>query len=307
MKFRVILFLLIAIFLATFSYFLYSARPFSNDKSVKVFEVVKGQGIKSISQHLVESNLIRNQYSFIIYSYTMGLNKKFKVGNYKLSASMSTKEIATQLSKEGINDYWLKIIDGSRVEQITALPLVQTKNLEGYLYPDSYLIPKYFTVDQILEVIKKNFDKKFAQAKENQTNKMTDNQIVILASILEREGKSLESKQIIAGILLNRMEIGMPLQLCASVQYARDSKNSPKEYWTPLISTQIDTTISPFNTYQNKGLPPKPISNPGYNSLYAAFHPTDSDYLFYITGNDGKFYYAKTITEHNKNIANYLK
>jgi UPF0755 protein len=136
---------------------------------------------------------------------------------------------------------------------------------------------------------------------------MSDNQIVILASLLEREGKSLESKQIIAGILLNRTEVGMPLQLCASVQYARDSKASTKDYWTPLISEQIDATVSPFNTYQNKGFPPRPISNPGYNSLYAAFHPKENDYIFYITGNDGEFYYAKTLEQHNQNIAKYLQ
>ncbi|MDD4106526.1 MAG: endolytic transglycosylase MltG, partial [Candidatus Shapirobacteria bacterium] len=128
------------------------------------------------------------------------------------------------------------------------------------------------------------------------------------ASLLEREGRSLESKQMIAGIIINRLNLGMPLQIDATVLYVRDNQNKLiDKYWQlPITKTDIQLD-SPFNTYKNQGLPPRPICSPGYNSLFAAFHPTDSDYIYYITGNDGKMYYAKTLDEHNSNIAKYLK
>ena len=98
----------------------------------------------------------------------------------------------------------------------------------------------------------------------------------------------------------------MPLQVDASVQYARDSKIIPTEYWKPLVKTSL-SIISPFNTYKNRGLPPKPICNPSYNALYAAFHPIESNYLYYITGNDNQMHYATNLDQHNANIAKYLK
>jgi len=110
----------------------------------------------------------------------------------------------------------------------------------------------------------------------------------------------------VAGIINNRLKIGMALQIDATVQYARDSKTHPAKYW--LVLTKNDLTInSPFNTYKNPGLPPSPICSPGLDSLFAAQNPTPSDYLYYIHGTDGTMHYAKTLTEHNLNISKYLK
>ncbi|MFA5749915.1 MAG: endolytic transglycosylase MltG [Candidatus Shapirobacteria bacterium] len=290
--------------------FLYlNNQPISSNNSPKVFVIKSGDGIKQISQKLEDSNLIKNKYVFLFYSYKLSLNQKIQAGNFKLSQNLTTKEIVIKLSKGGSTDYWLKIIDGTRVEEldVNADFLVKAKNLEGYLFPDSYLIPQYFTTDQILSTIKNNFDQKFAKAKIDAINiKMTNKEIVIFASIIEREARTLKSKQEIAGILLNRLNIGMALQVDASVQYARDSKKKPVEYWKPLNYTDL-SIVSPFNTYKNRGLPPSPICNPGYDSLYAAFHPIDSDYIYYITGNDNKMHYATTLDEHNSNVAKYLR
>jgi UPF0755 protein len=98
----------------------------------------------------------------------------------------------------------------------------------------------------------------------------------------------------------------MPIQSDVTVQYARDSKRKPVKYWEDLAAADI-SIISPFNTYKNRGLPPSPICNPGYDSIYAAFHPTESDYIYYLTGNDNQMHYATTLEEHNTNIAKYLK
>ena len=292
-----------------FSYLKINTRPVSADKTNIMFVVNSGDSLVNISQELKKDSLIRNKYSFLFYAYGLGLNSKIQAGTFRLSPSLSTEEIIIKLSKGGVSDYWLKIIEGTRLEEIN--PLLPNKlplnTKEGYLFPDSYLIPQYFTIDQTLEVIKENFDQKFSEAKVGATNtKLTDQEILIFASIIEREARTLKSKQEVAGVLLNRLEIGMALQVDASIQYARDTKIKPKEYWQPIKPADL-SIVSPFNTYKTPGLPPAPICNPGYNSLYAAFHPIESNYLYYITGHDNLMHYATTLDEHNSNIAKYLK
>lgn len=287
----------------------FNLSAFSSDTKNKIFVINTGDGIVEISKSLEKNNLIKNKIAFMTYAFITGQNKKIQSGTFRLSPSLSVPEILKKLSSGGVSDFWLKIIEGSRLEEISPLfPEGLPKSAkEGYLFPDSYLIPQYFTSDQTLEVINQNFEQKFAQAKKDSTSTLTDEQNLILASLLEREGRSLESKKMISGILLNRLKIGMALQVDASVQYARDSQNKNiKDYWQPVSKSDLSIN-SPYNTYKNPGLPPKPICNPGYNSLYAVFHPTTSDYFYYITGNDNQMHYAKTLDEHNSNIAKYLK
>jgi UPF0755 protein len=293
--------------------------PVSSDTKNKIFVVKEGDGVQQISQNLQDNGFIKDKYAFLIYTIATRQNGKLQSGNFRLSPSLSVPEIIKKLSSGGISDYWLKIIDGSRIEEIIQLfPtglsftsqdfLNKYKTKEGYFFPDSYLIPTYFNLDQTFEVINKNFNQKFSQAKENSTSTLIDEDNLILASLLEREGKSLESKQMVAGIIINRLNLGMPLQIDATVLYVRDSRNKlTSKYWQlPITKTDLQIDSS-FNTYKNQGLPPRPICNPGYNSLYAAFHPIKSDYIYYITGTDGKMYYAKTLDEHNINISKYLK
>jgi UPF0755 protein len=290
----------------------------SSDTKNKIFVINTGEGIVAISKSLEKNNLIKNQYAFLAYTFLTGQNKKIQSGTFRLSSSFTVPEVVKKLSSGGVSDYWLKIIDGFRVEEIATLfpeglPftskdfLTQVKSKEGYIYPDSYLLPQYYTLDQTLEVINQNFNQKFAKAKADATNTtMTDRQILILASIIEREARTLKVKEGVAGVLINRINTSMPLQSDVTIQYIRDSKTTPTKYWADISSADI-SIISPYNTYKNPGLPPGPICNPGYDSIYAAFHPTDSDYIFYLTGNDGVMHYARTLTEHNSNIAKYLK
>lgn len=300
-----------------FAFLYINNKPVSTDNTSKIFVIKSGVGIKQIAQDLENKKIIKNKYVFLFYSYKLSLNKKIQAGNFKLSSDLTTKEIVLKLSKGGVTDYWLKIIDGTRVEELAdSFPnnisftgkdfVAKTKSLQGYIYPDSYLIPQYFTIDQVLDTIQANFDQKFTKAKIGATNtKLTDKQIVVLASIIEREARTLKVKQGVAGVLMNRLSINMPFQSDVTIQYIRDSKTNPVKYWKDINSSDI-SIVSPYNTYKNPGLPPGPICNPGYDSLYAAFHPTESDYLYYLTGNDGVMYYAKTFDEHKSNIANHL-
>lgn len=301
------IFLGIVLLLAAVSGFLfwYYQLPVSPDTTVRSFVINQGESVNTIAQRLADNNLIRNQYVFMIVAREFGLSRQLRAGGFKLSASESTSEIINVLAKGGSTDYWLKIIEGQRILQ---LPVRFDDSLEGYIYPDSYLIPQDYQPPQIYsDIIKKNFDTKFTQAKVDVTNtQMSDVDIVTLASILEREARTLPSKQMVAGILLNRLKIGMALQLDTTVEYARDSRlPHPQTYWQPASAADVHL-ISPYNTYLNPGLPPGPICNPGSDSLYAAFHPTPSDYLYYLTGNDNQMHYAVTLKDHNANISKYL-
>lgn len=301
-----------------FSYIKINSKAVSTNTTNVMFVINSGDSLVNISQKLKSKSLIRDQNTFSFYAYYLGLNKKIQAGTFRLSPSLSTPEIIAKLSKGGVADYWLTIIGGTRIEEIASLfPdnvsftkeefIAQVKSKEGSLFPDSYLIPQYYTINQILEIIQSNFDKKFAEAKIDTTNtKMTDKQILTFASIIEREARTLKVKQGVAGVLSNRLNTNMPLQSDVTVQFARDSKNKPVKYWTDLAATDI-SIVSPFNTYKNTGLPPSPICNPGYDSIYAAFHPTESDYLYYLTGNDNQMHYATTLQEHDDNITKYLK
>lgn len=277
--------------------------PVSSDPKAKDFIINKGEGLISIATRLQANGFIKNKYIFIYDAYISGLKNQIPSGKFRLSQNIPTYDIVKKLSQGGSSDYWVRIIEGTRVEEITPR---FSKTYEGYLFPDSYLIPEYYNPDEILKVISDNFDKKFAQAKKDSTTSLSDKQVVILASLLEREARTLETKKMIAGIMMNRFDIGMGLQIDATIQYLRDSLKPQKDYWTPIKSSDIDI-VSPYNTYKNRGLPPGPICNPGYDSLYAAFHPTDSDYMYYITDNNGVMHYAKSHADHDANVTKYLK
>ena len=172
---------------------------------------------------------------------------------------------------------------------------------EGYLFPDTYHIAADATAHDVVALMRENFEEKTAALQSvAQVSEHSFSDIVVMASVLEREARSLDEKKMVAGILWNRITKDMPLQVDAvfGYIYGRDT------YSPSLEDLTID---SPYNTYKNKGLPPGPISNPGIASLQAAAAPTKNNYLFYLTGNDGLMHYAITFAQHKANRATYLK
>ena len=174
--------------------------------------------------------------------------------------------------------------------------------LEGYLFPDTYFIPRDIKAEKIITMMLDNFDCKIdpqLREKIKRQNK-TLFQIVIMASLLEKEAKNPEDKKIISGILWKRLRYRMPLQVDATISYITGKKSvkiSNKE-------TQID---SPYNTYKHEGLPIGPICNPGIESILAAVYPQETDYWYYLSTSEGKILYSKTLREHNLKKAKYLK
>ena len=279
-------------------------KPVDSQAEKKNFSVNTGDTLSEIATRLDSNNIVKNRYVFIAHAKLLGLSNKLQAGNFLVSASMSTADIIRTLSTKGTRDIWIKIPEGSRNEELTLGTFNKDefliKSKTGDLFPDSYLVPDYYSLDEFLVQVEKNYQTKTAGIKLSPDD-------IILASLIEREGKTLEDKKVVAGILKNRLALGMPLQVDASAQYARDSRRPfPVKFWLPPSRDDLKIA-SLYNTYLNPGLPPSPICNPSLNSLVAIVNPTQSDYLFYIHDTSGKPYYAKTLDEHNQNIAKYLR
>ncbi len=283
----------------------------TDNKSTKVFVVRKGEGLRSIASELKQQGLIPDPLVFYALIKQLGLDGKIQAGDYKLSQSMTPEQIANAMTK-GSQDIWVTIAEGKRATQIAELlqnnlstydPSWKAKLIEneGYLFPDTYLIPHDATLEQLLAIFKKNFDKKFQEASQSASAKLSPSDAVILASIIEREGKTADDKKMIASVLENRLNIGMALQADSTIQYVLGSSIN----WWPTPTAKNLKIDSPYNTYLNPGLPPTPIANPGFDALNAVYHPTSTSYFYYISDNKGLLHFARTLGEQNANIQKF--
>lgn len=298
-------------------------RPVNpGDKTTKIFVVPKGQGISQISQKLKREGLIKSSLAFQILVVKAGLLGKIQAGDFRLSPSMDLTQIMTLL-QHGSLDIWVTLPEGWRNEEIAealqeklGIPTGEFLRLarEGYLFPDTYLFPKEATAAAVVNIMRANFEQRFDSSlrQEAQKKGFSTEQVVILASMVEREAKDENDRPLVAGILRKRLNEEMPLQVDATVQYVianlRCQNPKVKCGWWPKKLTKEDLKInSPYNTYLNPGLPPTPIANPGLAAIKAVIYPQDSDFWYYLSDRQGQMHYAKTLAEHNKNIEKYLR
>lgn len=286
----------------------------SQSKESQIFVVQKGDGVKEISNRLKANGLIRSSIVFFLLVKQSGIDKKIEAGDFRLSPSMSASEIAENLT-HGTLDIWITVPEGKRAAEIAEIlkGKIPTYDLswfnvlatqEGYLFPDTYLIPKDASIEIVVNQMRGNFDAKYATLDTSNTD-LTQEEIVILASLIEREAITDAERPIIAGILINRLNAGMALQVDATIQYAKGKNPQTKKWWEPVLIEEYKTVASDYNTYLFAGLPPGPISNPGLEALSAAVSPTTTDYLYYLHDGNGKIRYAKTLAEHNENIEKF--
>lgn len=306
----------IIIFLAIFTslWWINGTSPVDpKNKNSQIFVVERGQGVRAVSKNLKDQGLIKDSIAFFLLTKKLGIDNKIEAGDFRLFPSMSAEEIANELT-HGTLDIWVTIPEGQRAAEIADSLRKKMPNYdaswdqklaqnEGYLFPETYLFPVDANIDTIITMMRTNtFDNKYSTL--NITKKgFTQNQIVTVASLIEREAKHPQDRPIIASVIYNRLELGMPLQIDATVQYA---KGQVKGNWWPTI-TQDDykSVVSSYNTYLNPGLPPGPISNPGLSSLEAAANPANTNYIYYITDKNGVNRYAETLSGHNANIQKY--
>lgn len=281
--------------------------PSPQDSQPKIFVVKRGEKTDSIAKRLYKEGLVQSPSAFKLFLYKEGLIGKIQAGDFRLSPAMSALEIAKELT-HGTLDYWVTIIEGWRAGEIIQ-ELNFTENTEkfveneGYLFPDTYLIPKDASAEAIIKILKKNFDKKIEPLLSDiQKSNLGLEEVIILASIVEREAKYEGDWPIVAGILIKRWRNGWPLQADATVQYAFGKEGN----WWPKVKKQDLKIDSLYNTYKYKGLPPTPICNPGLSAIKAVVYPKETDYWYYLSDKKGKMHYAKTLEEHNRNIQKFL-
>lgn len=281
-----------------------------------MFVINQGDSLGDISSRLQKQGYIKSEFVFKANTYLLGLHSKLRAGSFSLPPHLDNWQLANFLSKGGSNDIWIQLLEGWRNEEIANYLEDNSiysgksfqylaKDKSGQIFPDTYSIPKDKDVEFFINETIANFQDKLSKASDAPTITLAFQNALVIASLLEREANNLEAMRQISGIIQNRLDINMALQIDATVQYAKDSLYPPKKYWQPINRTDL-TIDHPANTYLYPGLPPEPICNPGFNALYAAFHPIESNYLYYITGTDGQMYYAVTLDDHNQNIAKYL-
>lgn len=278
--------------------------------------VDRNESVRTIAQKLQNAGVIRSPVAFFLLTRFGGYGDKIQAGEFRLTPSMDLFTVADTLT-HGTMDVWVTMREGLRKEEIAS---ILSKNLsfpeneflkrakEGYLFPDTYRFPKDATIDMVLETFAKNFDKKVTIEISDIAQKkgLSLDEVVTIASLVEREAKNKEDRPIVAGIILNRLKIDMKLDIDATVQYALGYQSKEKTWWKKDL-TQEDLSIdSPYNTYVNPGLPPGPIANPGLAAIQAVVDTRETENLYYISDKSGKIHPAKTIEEHNTNIAKYL-
>jgi UPF0755 protein len=277
--------------------------PKSHSFEEKIFFVKKGEGLFEISKNLEKEGLIKNRIFFLVYIIFQRKEKSLISGAYSLSPSMNVKEIAKIITSGKIKTVKITIPEGYTIKDIEEKLNIKIENkaLEGYLFPDTYYLPFGFLAEDLIKVMRENFENKIAPYKKDiEARGKTIHQILTLASLLEKEVKTKEDKELVAGILWKRLKFGMPLQVDATITYLTGKK-------TTKIGKEDLEIDSPYNTYKYKGLPPGPICNPGLESILAAIYPKESDYWYYLSTPEGKTIFSKTLKEHNVAKAQYLQ
>ena len=269
----------------------------------KLFLIEKGQSLFQISQYLEKEGLIKNRFFFNLYVILKGSQKKLQAGKYYFKPSENIAKIAKKIISGDTAKIIVTIPEGFTQKQIEEQLGIKLpgENLEGFLFPDTYQFPIDVTGEEVVKKMRENFDKKFAPYRNEVSGAgLTPFEIVTMASLIEKEARGKEDKEIVSGILWKRMENNIPLQVDSTITYITDKK-------TTKISKEETQIDSPYNTYKYLGLPPGPICNPGLESILAALYPESSQYWYYLSTPEGKIIFSKTLEEHNLAKVKYLK
>ena len=293
------------------SYLLHTPRNFPTKR---IIHIEQGSSLTEISRALEKESVITSPFVFKTIAHFLEKDTKAQAGDYFFDKPLSVFEITKRITHGNFNLVLVKItiLEGSTVAEIATLFeakfsefnkthfLEIAKGSEGYLFPDTYLFLPNITEKQVFEELRKNFDEKIITLQEEiNVSEQTLENIVIMASLVEKEAWKEKDRKLISGVLWNRINIGMPLQVDASFLYI----NGKNTYTLTYDDLKID---SPYNTYKHKGLPVGPICNPSLSALKAAVLPSESDNLFYLADKSGNTYYALDFEGHKKNRRLYL-
>ncbi len=312
------------------------SRPAQSFKET-TFQIEEGESVSSVSKRLGQLEIVNSEFLFKFYLIVNKLQSKIQAGTYTIPAGTSVESLA-KIFQLGTNDVKITYLEGWRLEEFSRHSAKYLNNFdyvtfnkiakpyEGMLFPDTY----YFNVDtkeqDVLDKLLETFERKTAKifaSNEFKNLNLTKNEVLIFASIVEREVRDEKDRRLVAGILLNRYRNGEMLGADATVQYTMALRNFCKNQeniedcpsksqvaqidWWPYQITKDDLLLDdPYNTRLKVGLPPKPIANPSVSSIEAVITYIPTTYNYYLTAENGITYYANTLEEHNLNISKYL-
>ncbi|MBW1782433.1 MAG: endolytic transglycosylase MltG [Deltaproteobacteria bacterium] len=322
--FAFILFILIGM-LVSVGMVHYLVHPFETGRPDQIFIVRDGATLAQVVRDLEKRGIISNRILLLLWSRLTGYGSKIKAGEYRLNSHMAPLKILHILSRGLVVTHSVTIPEGFTVSQIAEelekegladrAELAALANdpdtakryglpgpgLEGYLYPDTYRFSRGQSPLSIIDVMMKHFFDVISPLRdEMQASGMTLQQIITLASLIEKETGQGEERPVIASVFLNRLKKGMRLESDPTVIYGIKDFNGN-------LTRQDLSQSTPYNTYVIRGLPPGPIASPGKESIRAVLFPADTNYLYFVSKNDGSHHFSRTLAEHNRAVARYQK
>ena len=309
-------------------------RPAGSDPTPVDFSVAPGETAGVVAQRLAEAGLIRDTQLLTYYLRYRGLDSQVEAGDFILRQTMTTPEVARALTDALAREVVVRVTEGWRLEQIAEAlrlhPALADRSdefiilagpgslhpssysfmdeigpgasLEGYLFPDTYLLRPDATASEILDKLLANFEARLPAGYREQVSArgLTLHQAITLASLIEREAAVPDERPLIASVIYNRLSTGQLLEIDAAVQYAL---GRPGDWWPRLAGLDLRAIQSPYNTYAVPGLPPGPIANPGLDSILAAANPATTDFYYYraLCDGSGRHAFAVTYEEHLAN------
>ena len=304
----------------------YLFLPLNVTEENSSFEVVGGSNLNEITEQLVEVKVLRDSFRFKLLTFILAKRESLKRGHYKLEADATALDLLDMLAEgkeslysiyfaEGLtssemlnkikeNKHIKKTLKSYDKENILKVISSDKKYLEGLFFPDSYYFYKDTSDIEILQNAHRVLNKKLQSAWDNRAEELPYENMyeaLIIASIIEKEVGVLEEARIIAGVFVNRINIGMPLQSDPTVIYGMGKK------FKGNITRKDLKKDTPYNTYTRKGLPPSPISLPSLNSIEAALNPEATSALYFVAKGNRRHHFSATLKEHNKAVNKYQR
>jgi len=304
-----------------------SARP--GPETFSTLTIEKGTSLREIGDLLARKKLIKSADFFVWYARWRGKERQIEAGSYRISSAWPLREILDRIVGGKVISYRVTIPEGYTAAQIGHLLAVKgianeaafqsvvssgefaypflkgipsgPNRLEGYLFPATYEFQAGLSEKEIIDQMLKSFQKAFTPELQQRAAQMglSIRQVVILASLVEREAKLDRERPLIAAVFLNRLKNGMRLESCATIQYVLGKQKEKLTYEDLKIP-------SPYNTYLNNGLPPGPIANPGLASIKAVLYPAEVKYLYFVARGDGSHIFSLTLREHETAARQYV-
>jgi UPF0755 protein len=291
--------------------------PVSDSGDRITVTVKSGTPVSKIASDLVEAGIIDSPKLFKFLARVRGVDRKLKAGRYEFIINQPEPLTVDMLVQGGVTGERVTIPEGLTLEEIASIcwhkasidssvfvslardPAfteslgVRAASLEGYLFPDTYDVPWGMAPSSLLRMMVARLYEVLCEVHKGEIDRsrFTLHEILTMASMVEREARTAEERPIIAGVLYNRLRIGMLLQCDATVQYALP------EYKEQLTYADLEVR-SPYNTYLHYGMPPGPIGNPGQGAIMAALYPQETEYLYYVAKGDGSHIFSRTQREH---------